>query len=408
MPGGEQHEAAAHTPPPLNSVITSNLERLLNSSLFSNAASLRELLRFTVHETLAGRGRELKEYLLGTTVLGRPASFDPKADPIVRVQMRRVRERLTRYYATEGRFDSLVIEIPRGTYMAQFRCVAAGSAAPTMSKRETFMVGRQTELSELRSAFESAAGGCGRLLCLCGEPGIGKTTVAEAFLRELATSATGCYIARGRCSERLSGSEAYLPVLEALESLLVDAEACRLMSALAPTWYMQVGLLSEDPLADRILAASKVASQERLKRELVVFFEELGRRRPVVIFLDDLHWADGSTSDVLSYLAVRSGSQRILIVATHRPSELLAANHPFLPAKLELQARGLCRELSIEFLTSSDIDRYLALRFPEHRFPRNYPRASISAQKATLFSWWILCGYCKIAAYLSSGKGTGY
>jgi hypothetical protein len=114
-------------------------------------------LLFTVHETLAGRGPELKEYLVGTAALGKSASFDPKADPIVRVQMRRVRERLNRYYATEGRFDSIVIEIPTGTYMARFRSVVAGSLLSAMPKRETFIVGRQKELSELRSAFESAA-----------------------------------------------------------------------------------------------------------------------------------------------------------------------------------------------------------------------------------------------------------
>jgi len=174
MPGGS-HDPAAARPVALNTVITSSLEKVLQSNAFSNAGSLRELLRFAVRETLAGRGTELKEYVLGTVVLKKPASFDPKTDPIVRVQMRRVRDRLQRYYTAEGRFDSLLIDIPRGTYVPVFRCIDAG-AAPVARARETLTVGRERELSALRSGFESAAAGYGRMVCLCGEPGIGKTT----------------------------------------------------------------------------------------------------------------------------------------------------------------------------------------------------------------------------------------
>jgi hypothetical protein len=115
------------------------------------------LLRFTVHETMAGRGSDLKEYLLGTAVLERGESFDPKADSIVRVQMRRLRDHLGRYYATEGRHDSVVIEIPRGAYVPTFRTAARdGAAAAAAGPDERLVVGRQAELNDLRTAFESS------------------------------------------------------------------------------------------------------------------------------------------------------------------------------------------------------------------------------------------------------------
>jgi serine/threonine protein kinase len=100
-------------------------------------------------------------------------------------------------------------------------------------------VGRQKERAELLRGFESAATAQGLFLCVTGEPGIGKTTVVEDFLAELTNS--GCKIAlgRGRCSERLAGTEAYLPVLEALESLLhgeAGEAAARIMKAVAPNW----------------------------------------------------------------------------------------------------------------------------------------------------------------------------
>jgi tetratricopeptide (TPR) repeat protein len=368
MPGGGSYDSAAARPVPLNTVITANLDKVLHSSAFKNAGSLRELLRFTVAQTLAGRGSDLKEYVLGTAVLKKPASFDPKTDPIVRVQMRRVRDRLQRYYLAEGRFDSLLIDIPRGTYTPVFRRIDAGSP-PVTPAPETLIVGRQRELSELRSSFESAAAGRGCMICLCGEPGIGKTTVVDLFLRELAASGIGCSIARGACSERLAGSEAYLPVLEALETLLRDDDSRDLMSSFAPSWYAEVAQNREGPPAVRIPSAGRLASQENLKRELVVFLEKHARLRPVVLFLDDLHWADASTVDVLSYLANRCGSRRIFVVGAYRPAEALAAHRPFISAKLELQGRGLCREIAMEFLTRADIDRYLALRFPRNHFP---------------------------------------
>jgi tetratricopeptide (TPR) repeat protein len=368
----DQHHTPASRSVALTNVIEAHLEKVLSSDVFKTADSLRDLLRFIVEETIAGRGGHLKEYPLGATVLAKGESFDPKADPIVRVQMRRLRERLTRYYATEGQSDLMIIEIPKGRYTPTFGAGAAARApaAPAVIDA-TLMVGRENELTDLRGAFESAAAGQGRLFCLAGEPGIGKTTVVELFLRELATSGTPSWIARGRCSERLAGSEAYLPVLEALENLLRSGgESVRcLMSAVAPTWHVQITPPIDHGSLNGIQTERRVASQERLKRELVAFLEELARRQPVVIFLDDLQWADASTVDILGYAGTRCRSQRILIIGTYRPADLLATDHPFQRVKLELQGHDICREIAMPFLTRADVERYLALQFPEHLFP---------------------------------------
>src|SRR5262249_34160658 len=124
-------------------------------------------------------------------------------------------------------------------------------------------VGRQQELAELRAGFASAEAGRGQILCVTGEPGIGKTTLVEDFRAELAAASHSCAVARGRCSERLAGSEAYLPFLEALEGLLRGEggeAAARLMRAIAPTWYNQVvPLAAEDSSFVRVLAETKAA-----------------------------------------------------------------------------------------------------------------------------------------------------
>jgi predicted ATPase len=118
-----------------------------------------------------------------------------------------------------------------------------------------------------------------------------------------------------------------------------------------------------------VFAEAKEASQERRKRELGLFLHEMARRRPLVVFLDDIHWADPSSVDLLAYLGSRCSEWRLLLVLTYRPSDLFRTEHPFGPVKLELQGRGVCREIALPFLTRDDLDRYLALAFPGHQFP---------------------------------------
>jgi len=254
------------------------------------------------------------------------------------------------------------------------------SPRPSVVPSPRRTVGREPQRNELRTAFTAAQAGRGTLLCVAGEPGIGKTTLVEDFLAEL--SADGqCTIARGRCSERLAGTEAYLPLLEALENLLAQVgQVTNLpyseqMKQLAPTWYAQVvPLAGEGEESARWLAEVKAASQERMKRELANFLQAVAEAQPLVIFFDDLHWADVSTIDLLSFLAGRFDAMRVLIVVTYRPSDLLLVKHPFLQIRPDLQARGVCRELLLEFLQEAEIAEYLALEFPGHRFPAEFPK----------------------------------
>jgi predicted ATPase/predicted Ser/Thr protein kinase len=243
------------------------------------------------------------------------------------------------------------------------------------AKRRT--VGREHERAELRSGYQSVVAGRGLFLSVAGEPGIGKTTLVDDFLSELEASRVACSIARGRCSERLAGTEAYLPILEALESLLRDGASepvARLMKLVAPTWYVQIApFAAHDASLIRLTDEARAASQERMKRELGAFLQELSRTRPLVLFFDDLHWADLSTVDMLAYLGNKLDTLRVLIVVAYRTSELLLHKHPFAQLKLELQARGVCRDIALDFLSRADIDAYLALEFPEHRLPSELP-----------------------------------
>lgn len=97
------------------------LARILGSVTFRPADRLKRFLDFIVTEALGGRGDQLKEYVIGVQVFDKEPSFDPRADPIVRVQARRLRARLVRYYREEGGADAIVIDLPKGTYAPTFR-----------------------------------------------------------------------------------------------------------------------------------------------------------------------------------------------------------------------------------------------------------------------------------------------
>jgi predicted ATPase len=235
------------------------------------------------------------------------------------------------------------------------------------------LVGRRLEWAALRRGFEEAAAGRGSLLCVTGEPGLGKTALVERFLEALASDGRTWGLARGRCSERLAGTEAYLPFLEALDSLLQGdggGGAAQALKLLAPTWYVQLApFAAGDPALAGVLAQAAEASQERRKRELAVFLLEFSRQRPLVVFLDDVHWADPSSVDLLAYLGSKCREWRLLLVLTYRPSELRRGQHPFGPVKLELQGRGICREIALPFLSCANVDHYLGLAFAGHQFP---------------------------------------
>lgn len=116
---------------PSPKVVREQLEAILASSRFRASDSLCRLLRYTVDAALAGRGAELKEYTLGVEAIGRPASFDPRLDTIVRVQARKLRERLAAYYATEGSSTRCRIVYRPGRYLPEFT-TAGNAVAPAM------------------------------------------------------------------------------------------------------------------------------------------------------------------------------------------------------------------------------------------------------------------------------------
>lgn len=97
--------------------VEAQMEKILGSSTFLRSKRLGRFLRFTVEQFLDGQQGSLKEYLVGVEVFNKPENFDPRIDSIVRVEARRLRSKLERYYATDGREDEIVIDFRKGSYV---------------------------------------------------------------------------------------------------------------------------------------------------------------------------------------------------------------------------------------------------------------------------------------------------
>jgi hypothetical protein len=113
--------------------VRAQLAKILGSKHFRTSELPRKFLTFIVSKTLENQAAEIKEYAIGVDAFGRGASFDPRIDSVVRVVARRVRERLAEYYRQEGKDDSLVIEVPTGSYIPSFsirEATTTGSPSP--------------------------------------------------------------------------------------------------------------------------------------------------------------------------------------------------------------------------------------------------------------------------------------
>jgi len=267
---------------------------------------------------------------------------------------------------------------PQSTEMAflQAELASAASAAPPAACRSPHgpFLRREDELRILQENLEAIEAGDVRIVCLTGEPGAGKTTLLEHFIAGI-QAAQGKLVTFSACSQRLAGTDAFLPLLDSLDGLTrtgEDAVLTRLLRLTAPTWYVQIAPLwsTADPGFAAVLERARAASPERVKRELVSFVAHITAVLPLVIAIDDLHWADASTVEVLAYLLSRPELKRLLVVCAYRQTEMALSAHPFVTIRHELIKRRILVEVPLRHLNREETAEYLDLMFPDNGFPK--------------------------------------
>lgn len=246
-------------------------------------------------------------------------------------------------------------------------------AAPLSKTRSAILsFGREAELRRLHVCLENALAGTRRVVFVTGEAGLGKTTLIEAFLDELENDGTTLRIGQGQCLEQRGPGEAYMPVLEALGRLCRargGRELIDLLAAQAPTWLAQMPGLLDAAASEALGRRTRGATRERMLREMVEAIEAMSAERPLILILEDLHWSDASTADLLARLIRRTEAARLLLIGTYRPADVRANGHPLQAIDREVCLRACCEELKLAALSRSDADAYLAARFPGAALP---------------------------------------
>ena len=232
-------------------------------------------------------------------------------------------------------------------------------AAPEPSR----LVGRLAELEELARSFDQARSGRRQLVFVTGEPGIGKSSLADTFLEQLRT-AHQAGIAHGQCLDHHGAGEPYLPLIEALTRFADGRDGTAVKEILrtqAPSWLAQMPSLwtrSER----RALEARGRATRERMMRELTLAIEAIASDVPLLLKLEDIHWSDASTLDWLVHVARRPERARLMVLATFRPADAAAAKAGLGDLMTELALHAQCTEIALDPLGLQAVETYLQAR----------------------------------------------
>jgi class 3 adenylate cyclase len=236
-------------------------------------------------------------------------------------------------------------------------------------------VGREDALEALRGRLDAARGGSAQIVVVTGEPGIGKTRLMHEFAR--ASHGDGATVLAGRCYEE--GLAPYQPFLEALTQYLATATDDELQRGLGPRAGELIRLMPE--LGDRLPGLAPVAGDPegeryRLFDAVATVLAAAAADAPVLLLLDDLHWADTPTLLLLRHIVRVAGTEQILVVGSHREGA------PDLKPDLQEALGDLARETEVVTLKLAGLEQGSATRLIDSWAGESVPTGFARAVRA--------------------------
>jgi DNA-binding winged helix-turn-helix (wHTH) protein/predicted ATPase len=225
------------------------------------------------------------------------------------------------------------------------------------------LIGRERELATLRELFDHASAGERRTCLVCGEPGIGKTTLVDHFAAQIASSEAIWHL-RAKCLRHYHAVEPFLAIGNALEDALRNHPKSTLhehVQRYAPSWCHWLA----DGRAGNGRANEHPRLAEPAVREFGQLIDALAAERTVVLCLDDVHWADEATLSLLSYLSSGERPARLLTIAICPAQEMLTDRDACFELAVQLRGHDRCEKLVVAPLTEAAVGQYLARHWPQ-------------------------------------------
>ncbi|HVH06227.1 MAG TPA: AAA family ATPase [Myxococcota bacterium] len=261
----------------------------------------------------------------------------------------------------DTRAKARVIETVHGRgyrFVAEVKTGGTPAAPPAEPAPSALFVGRERTLARLERALDAALAGRGGLVLLAGEPGIGKTRTAEELARK--ANERGAQVLLGRCFEG-EGAPAFWPWLQVLRGLAAATDPARLRTALGSDAATLAQLVPElgSVRSDAIAAAAGEQARFRLFDALAATLRRRAQQGPLVLVLDDLHWADEASLRALEFLAHELRGAALLVVATFRDVEV-RRDHPLARLLGALAREPACERIALRGLEEADVGALVA------------------------------------------------
>ena len=235
--------------------------------------------------------------------------------------------------------------------VAPLHAPAAGHTGHVASRvTSTTFVGRSAEMAELELAFADAAAERASIAFVAGDSGVGKTRLVEELAAR--TKAARGRVLSGDCVELGEGELPYAPIVTALRALARTHDP--ILGELPPAVRTELATLLPELADSARAAAGDAAAQSRLFEALLWLLARMGEDAPILLAIEDLHWADRATRSFLAFLGRSLCRERALVVATYRADEL-HRRHPLRPLLAELEREPRARRIDLPPLTRDEL-----------------------------------------------------